>query len=234
MLIYLAGPIRPKDGKTMEENVAYAKSVALELWKMGYAVICPHANTDLPISLADKECEENIWLNGDKEMLLKCDALVLLPNYRGSKGTEGECEFALANGIPIYKYPDDLPDKRRLEMTKQFECTIDWKNIALFDFEKVFSAMRGLKIPMMGNELKGIESKIPDSIEELQQMLAEQIELVLGYIGYIYPSREEQIKTWRFGPFLYLFNSSQDPHLTIAFAPFVTWANIILTKEVVE
>lgn len=119
-------------------------------------------------------------------------------------------------------------------MTKNFECTIDWKNVALFDFEKVFSAMRGLKIPMMGNELKETESKIPDTVEELQQMLVEQIEIVLGYIGCIYSSREQQVETWKFGPFLYLFNPSQEPHLTIAFAPFMTWANIISTKEIVE
>ena len=122
MLVYLAGPIRPKDGKTMEENVALAKTVALDLWKKGYAVICPHANTDLPISLADKECKENVWLDGDKEMLLRCDALILMPNYKGSKGTEAECEFALANGIPIYQYPDDLPKPFVTETHSPIQC----------------------------------------------------------------------------------------------------------------
>ena len=32
MLVYLAGPIRPKDGKTMEQNVADAKAVALSFY----------------------------------------------------------------------------------------------------------------------------------------------------------------------------------------------------------
>lgn len=121
MLVYLAGPIRPKDGKTMEENIAHAKIVALELWKEGYAVICPHANTDLPIALADKECKENIWLGGDLVMLARCDALVVLPDWEGSKGTAGEIAFAKKRKIPIAYYPD-LPEKPITEMKSPIQC----------------------------------------------------------------------------------------------------------------
>ena len=121
MLVYLAGPIRPKDGKTMEQNVAEAKEVALSLWQAGYTVICPHANTDLPISLADKAAEENVWLNGDLEILARCNALIVLPNWRGSKGTEGELSFANKRGIPVYEYPD-LPKKTPTELHSPVQC----------------------------------------------------------------------------------------------------------------
>jgi nucleoside 2-deoxyribosyltransferase len=106
MLIYVAGPIRPIRGRTVTENIDIAKGIALELWKAGHAVICPHANTDLPYSLAEKECEENIWLQGDLVMIARCDAMVIVPDWQGSKGTQGEIEFAEARGIPIYYYPD--------------------------------------------------------------------------------------------------------------------------------
>lgn len=113
-MIYLAGPIRPKDGKTMEQNLASAKEIALVLWKKGYAVICPHSNTDLPISLADKECEEKVWLNGDLEMIRRCDAVVVMPDWEGSKGTEGEINFAEMLDIPVYYYPDLPPIQKEI------------------------------------------------------------------------------------------------------------------------
>ncbi|MBA4420283.1 MAG: hypothetical protein C0391_03975 [Anaerolinea sp.] len=106
MLIYLAGPIRPYNNRTMRENVDAAKEIALELWQKGFAVICPHANTDLPTELADKLCNEKIWLDGDLEMLGRCDALVVLPGWEWSKGTQGEIEFAKAKWIPVFYYPE--------------------------------------------------------------------------------------------------------------------------------
>lgn len=109
MVIYLATPIRPKGGKTMEDNVADAKALALELWKKGYAVICPAANSDLPISLADKELETSRWLNGDIEILAKCDAIVVAPNWMNSQGVSGEIMFAQLMNIPVFYYPE-LPE----------------------------------------------------------------------------------------------------------------------------
>ena len=109
MIIYLAGPIRPKNGQTLRGNVEAAKTVALELWRGGYAVICPHANTDLPTELADKECEQSVWLNGDLEMVTRCDAMVVLPGWEASAGTKGEIQYAEARKIPVHYYPDLPP-----------------------------------------------------------------------------------------------------------------------------
>lgn len=117
-------------------------------------------------------------------------------------------------------------------MSKSFECNIDWKDIVLFDFEKVFSVMRGLKLPMIGNPLTSQEEKIPESITELQEHLVGIIDTVLRYIGHVYPSRDRVIKIWRFNSFLFLFDSYGTPQLTIAFAPFVTGTNIVSTMEI--
>lgn len=106
MVIYLATPIRPKNGKTVEENVQYAKQLALELWIKGYTVICPAANSDLPISLAEKALEADRWLNGDLEILARCDAVVASPGWELSKGVNGEIKCAVMYGVPVYYYPD--------------------------------------------------------------------------------------------------------------------------------
>ena len=117
MLVYLAGPIRPKGDQTLESNINNAKSIALELWKKDYTVISPHANSDLPISLADKEVEALRWLNGDLDIIARCDAVVVLPGWEESAGTKGEIEFAKERNIPITYYPD-LPEISSTELLR--------------------------------------------------------------------------------------------------------------------
>ena len=126
MLVYLAGPIRPKGDQTLESNINNAKSIALELWKKGYTVISPHANSDLPITLADKEVEALRWLNGDLDIIARCDAVVVLPGWEESAGTKGEIEFAKERNIPVTYYPD-LPEipKTELLRPKQVRGYID-------------------------------------------------------------------------------------------------------------
>lgn len=109
MIIYLAGSIRPKGNQTLEGNLLNAKSIALELWKKGYAVICPHANSDLPITLAEKEAESSVWLGGDLEFISRSDAVVVIPGWWQSEGTKGEILYAMSKHIPVHFYPE-LPE----------------------------------------------------------------------------------------------------------------------------
>jgi hypothetical protein len=103
MLIYVAGPIRPLRGRTVKENLDVGKKIALELWKDGHAVICPHANTDIE---GNETVGARVWLNGDLQIVARCDAVVVVPDWEGSKGTEGEIAFAEERHIPVYYYPD--------------------------------------------------------------------------------------------------------------------------------
>ena len=126
MIVYLAGPIRPKGDQTLESNINNAKNIALELWKKDYTVISPHANSDLPIALADKEVEAWRWLNGDLDIIARCDAVVVLPGWEESAGTKSEIKFAKERNIPVTYYPD-LPEipKTELLRPKQVRGYID-------------------------------------------------------------------------------------------------------------
>jgi N-carbamoylputrescine amidase len=88
----------------VEENKAieHFRKVAKELWKLGYATICPHSNSGLFNSTA----EEN-FLNGDIEILKKCDVLVLIQGWESSAGTLSEIEIAIQNNIRIYEWEDN-------------------------------------------------------------------------------------------------------------------------------
>jgi hypothetical protein len=89
ILVYIAGPYS-HGGGTREENVAIARKVALEYWKRGYAVICPHLNThDFDPDLSYDEI-----LEGDLEMVKRCDKIVMLPDWINSKGARREHDEA--------------------------------------------------------------------------------------------------------------------------------------------
>ena len=98
-LVYVAG----KYSGDIDANIQAARDVAIDLWRHGLSVICPHLNT------AHFEVDGIGWedyLDGDEEMVLRCDAIVMLPNWEQSKGATREHEFAKSNGVPIYYYPD--------------------------------------------------------------------------------------------------------------------------------
>lgn len=105
MLVYVAGPITPKGERTLEENLLQGKNIAFELWHSGFAVISPHANTDLPLTWSD-DGDVIDWLKGDFEMIARCDAIVVCPGWEASEGTNQEIKFATQRNIPIYYYPD--------------------------------------------------------------------------------------------------------------------------------
>lgn len=116
MIVYLSG----KYSGEIDDNIAAARTIAIELWERGYTVLCPHLNTaNFEI---DCEADYRDYLIGDMEMIAACDAVVMLPGWEDSKGARLERDFALECGmfdqnddcyiffpIPVYEYPDLPP-----------------------------------------------------------------------------------------------------------------------------
>lgn len=103
-VIYVAGPFRGKDSWEMENNIRRAEALALEAWKLGAAVICPHSNTRFFQGAAP----DHIWLDGDLAILGKCDAILMTPDWERSSGARAECAHAKAHGIPVLLTLEDL------------------------------------------------------------------------------------------------------------------------------
>lgn len=112
-LVYLAGPYRPytdEDGTrhTIAQNVRDAALYGIELWRLGYVAVIPHTMTYFPqFQQQDggiRGVPPEVFLQGELELLRRCDALVLMPNWRISKGATAERDYALANGIPAYEW----------------------------------------------------------------------------------------------------------------------------------
>ena len=94
---YISGSYRSNAINGIYENIQKARQVALKYWNLGYAVICPHLNT----AFMDGSCGDHIWLQGDIEILKRCDVIVLLNGWIKSEGAREEYKAALAHGLVI-------------------------------------------------------------------------------------------------------------------------------------
>ncbi|HLP84813.1 MAG TPA: DUF1937 family protein [Phycisphaerales bacterium] len=102
-LIYVAGPYRAPSEWQVTLNIREAEAAALELWRMGYAVICPHKNT----AYFGGAAPDQVWLDGDMEMLRRCDAVYAMPSWKKSTGATAEISEARRLGIPVFETLDE-------------------------------------------------------------------------------------------------------------------------------
>lgn len=105
-VVYLAGPYRAKTIFGVLWNIRKARRVAIKLWKWGYAVICPHANT----ALFPHEGKIN-YIKGDLEIILRMreghDYMIMLPGWQKSEGAKAELERAHNISLKVYEWEYD-------------------------------------------------------------------------------------------------------------------------------
>lgn len=97
-VVYIAGPFRATNSWDMEQNIRRAEALALEAWRLGFAVLCPHTNTRFFQGAA----EDSIWLDGDLELLRRCDYLLTTTDWERSSGARAEVVFAKERQIPVF------------------------------------------------------------------------------------------------------------------------------------
>ena len=115
-LVYVAGPYRSKYGRIgVALNILRARRIARKLWKLGLAVICPHMNA----ALFDGTMSEDAFLAGDLEMLVRCDAVVMMPRWEHSEGSSIELIIARKRGIQAFFWTDTTDARLMLE---HFAC----------------------------------------------------------------------------------------------------------------
>lgn len=106
-VIYVAGPIRARGSFWKRElNIRDAEKVALELWRMGYAAICPHTMCRFYDDMNPKEA--GYYLRGDLELIKRSDAVLLLDGWEDSSGSVDEHSFALKEGMLIFYGLEDF------------------------------------------------------------------------------------------------------------------------------
>jgi len=96
-VVYISGAYRSDSVNGIYENIQKAREVAIKYWKLGYAVICPHMNT----AFMDGACNDHIWLEGDIEILKRCDVIIMIGKWTMSRGAREELNIALSLGMEV-------------------------------------------------------------------------------------------------------------------------------------
>lgn len=91
-LIYIAGAYRADTENGVFENIMKARSVAVKIARLNKDVfaVVPHLNTMFFGGVR----EDDYWFAGDKEMLSRCDAILLMDGWAKSSGAVAERELA--------------------------------------------------------------------------------------------------------------------------------------------
>lgn len=95
MLVYLSGPITPRDGYTFEDNQKSAGVIFLECIKMGIPAFCPQL-----LPQADG-IDYETWMEYDLAMLERSTHVLMLPRWESSPGALRERSYAIQMGKPI-------------------------------------------------------------------------------------------------------------------------------------
>ena len=105
-VVYLAGPYRASTEFGVHENIHSAGRAALAVWRMGAVCICPHKNT----AYFGGELPDEVWLRGDRELIRRSDAVLMMDGSLASCGAGTEEAFAASIGKPVFNRPHMLHD----------------------------------------------------------------------------------------------------------------------------
>jgi hypothetical protein len=115
-LIMISGPYTGQTREETRDNIEKARLKALEIiskkGRFGWFPITPHLNTsgfEIYESVLDG-IDFGYWYNGYYDILMKCDAVFMLPGWENSKGAKQEYFWAKENIMSIYYDVDSIPE----------------------------------------------------------------------------------------------------------------------------
>lgn len=103
-VVYIAGPYRGANSWEMEQNIRRAEALSMQVWQAGLVALCPHTNARYSFGVGP----DSMWLNGDIEMMKRCDAVLFTDDWQRSEGARTEHAVAQECGIPCFYTLDEL------------------------------------------------------------------------------------------------------------------------------
>ena len=105
-VIYIAGKYTDQNKKSINRNIDRAERISKRIWRNGMAAICPHLNTRGWNGILSQD----EFLEGYFSIVKKCDAVLMLDNWKKSEGAKAEHWLAATYQIPIFYNIKDLKD----------------------------------------------------------------------------------------------------------------------------
>lgn len=116
-VVYVAG--RYRDGRGpfyIQQNILAARAAAVKVWQMGLAAFCPHLNS----ALFDGAAKDETFLAAGLEFIRRSDVVFVFdPNWKLSKGTVAEVQFATEIGKPVVFSLESLQQWQRIQSGEQ-------------------------------------------------------------------------------------------------------------------
>lgn len=100
-LVYIAAPYRAASEQGVFRNIVQARDAAVAVFRMGGFAVCPHLNT----AFMGGVVPDQVFLDGDLELLRRCADAVLALSVELSAGAAGEVAEARRLGLPVF---DDM------------------------------------------------------------------------------------------------------------------------------
>lgn len=97
-VVYIAGKFTGANTWEIENNVRAAETMALQVAKLGAMPLCPHTNT----RFFHGTCTHEFWYAGTLELMVRCDAIMLVPGWEESNGVKMELVEAEARKMPVF------------------------------------------------------------------------------------------------------------------------------------
>lgn len=102
-VVYCAGPFRGETAWDVECNIRKAEELGFWVANKGAMPMIPHTNT----RFFDGTLTAEFWLDGTMELMRRCDAVVMTPDWQESGGATREVEEARRLGIPVFDSGND-------------------------------------------------------------------------------------------------------------------------------
>lgn len=105
--VYLAGPISADNVIDVLRNIGTGIDMGLVLFELGYAPFTPHLDYHFAMTnrRGHRELTVPEFYKYSMSWLRKSDAVVVMSDWEGSKGTAAEIAEAERLGIPVYYWP---------------------------------------------------------------------------------------------------------------------------------
>lgn len=97
-LVYVAGPYSADTDEQRNANIRAAWLVGCQVATLGVYPVIPHVNT----AHMDKLQEQQWWLDATLELMMRCNAVLMMDNWKKSHGAKGEEAMAKKVGIPVF------------------------------------------------------------------------------------------------------------------------------------
>lgn len=99
VLVYISGPISPKNGRSVEANVSAAVAVYIDLTRLGIPSICVHLGAMFPSCHA--ALSYDAWMALDFALIDHCSHVLMMDGWQLSSGAVAEGQYAMDQAMPI-------------------------------------------------------------------------------------------------------------------------------------